>query len=104
MASCDLLEWAYKVLHCLEHVCFGFWAFSPCDRALIFLVSGPSPPSLMSGDVMPCHIRIWARFQVIPTCPPINGKTPKLMEIVSSKALCLSLVIYFGGFYASIGG
>ena len=47
----------------------------------------------MSGDVMPCHIRIWARFQVIPTCPPINGKTLKLMEIISSKSLCLSLVI-----------
>jgi hypothetical protein len=31
-------------------------------------------------------------FLVILTCPPVNGKTPKLMEIVSSKALCLSLV------------
>ena len=34
----------------------GFGPFSPHDRALICLVSGASPPRLMSGDVTPSPI------------------------------------------------
>ena len=33
-------------------------------------------------------------FHVFHKCPHANGQTPKLVEIVSSKALCLSLVLF----------
>jgi hypothetical protein len=39
----DCMGHSFKVWPYLEHICFMFWAFSPCDRALICLVSGPSP-------------------------------------------------------------
>jgi hypothetical protein len=39
-----------------------FGPFSPRDRAMICLVSGPSPPGLMSGDITPCPLYIWACF------------------------------------------
>ena len=35
---------------------FGFGLLCPPGWALIFLVSGPSPLGLMSGDVTPCLI------------------------------------------------
>ena len=56
VSSCGLLDWAYEVWHDLEVVCFGFGIFTSCDWALIYLVSGPSPLRLMTGDVMPCLI------------------------------------------------
>jgi hypothetical protein len=66
--------------------------FSPPNWALNFLVSGPSPIGLMSGDVTPCLCTFDTFLVLFPTCPPANGQTPKLMESVSFKALFLGLV------------
>ena len=38
----------------------GLSFFSPPDWALIYLVGGPSPIGLMSGDVTPCLIAHFA--------------------------------------------
>jgi hypothetical protein len=84
--SCNV--WLY-----LEHVCFGFWAFFSMWQGLdlpgkwAFSPRGSCPVMLRLVYCVFGHI-----FLVIPTCPPVNGKTPKLKEIISSKALCLSLV------------
>ena len=37
-------------------------------------------------------------FHVFHECTPTNGQTPKLVEIVSSKTLCLSLVFILAVF------
>ena len=70
------------------------WAlFSLHDWALIWLGSGPSPLGLFyfaQYGVMLCFFE--CIFYIFLKCRPANGQTPKLVEIVSSKALCLSLV------------
>ena len=43
----------------------GFGPFSPRDRALISLVSGLTPPRLMSGDVTPCPIAYMGVFSLL---------------------------------------
>ena len=45
-------------------VALGFGPFSPRDRALICMVSGPSPLRLMSGDVTPCPIVYFGAISV----------------------------------------
>jgi hypothetical protein len=67
-------------------ICFEFWAFPPCYWALIFLVNGPSPLGLMS-DVCIVVFLVYFKhiFCVIPTCPPANDESPKLVELVSYK-------------------
>jgi hypothetical protein len=43
----------------------GFGLFSPPNWALISLVSGPSPPRLMSGNVTPCPIAYFGAFSLL---------------------------------------
>ena len=49
-----------------------------------------------------CFIVFLVHFRyiscAIPICPPAIGQTPKFVEIVSSKALCLSLVFIWAYF------
>ena len=59
----------------------------------------------MSGDVMPCpiaHLRVFSF--VIPTCPPVNNESPKLMELVSCKSYLLSFDVCLYGFYVKLAG
>jgi len=56
----------------------GFGLFSPPDWALICMVSGPSPLGLMSNVFLVGFRHI---FCVIPTYPPANNESPKLVEI-----------------------
>jgi hypothetical protein len=65
---------------------YWVWPCSPCDWALICLVSGPSPLGLMS-DVYIVVFLIYFRhiFYVILSCPPTNDESPKLVEFVSYK-------------------
>jgi hypothetical protein len=65
---------------------YWVWSCSPCDWALICLVSGPSPLGLMS-DVYIVVFLVFFRhiFYVILTCPPTNDESLKLVEFVSYK-------------------
>ena len=59
---------------------------SPYDWALICLVSGPSPLGLMPDVCLAMFfVYFWHVSCVIPTCPPTNGKSPKLVEFISYK-------------------
>jgi len=74
----------------------GLGSFSPHDWALIWLDSGPSPLWLFCFVQYGVMLCLFAHFEcifyVFRECPPANGQTSKLVKIVSSKALCLSLV------------
>jgi hypothetical protein len=80
----------------------GLGYFSPYDWALIWLDSRISPPGLFCfaqyGGMLCFFAHFECIFYVFHECPPTNGQTPKLMEIVSSKALCLSLVFILAVF------
>jgi len=42
-------------------------------------------------------------FYVFHECPPTNGQTPKLEEIISSKSPISKLGVYFSSFYMKVG-
>ena len=66
-------------------LCFGL--FAPPSWALICLVSGSSPLGLMSGVCFAkFFVYFWHISYVIPTSPPANGKSPRLVEFIRQKS------------------
>ena len=87
------------VLRRVELVSLDFGLVLHLFWALICLVVGLVSLGLMSGIYFAkflVHFRLI--LCVIPTCPPGNGKSPKLVELISSKALCLGLVFILAVF------
>jgi hypothetical protein len=70
------------------------WACPSFVLGPVFLVNGLSPIGLMLGVY---HVAFLAYskviFHIIPTGPPANEQSPKLMEYVSVKPYSLGLVI-----------
>ena len=96
VTSFGLLEWAYVVLLLRRSDLIWVCPCSPLFQALILLVSGPSPLGLFCFAQYRVTLCFFAHFECIfhlfHECPPANGQTLKLVDIVSSKALFLSLV------------
>ena len=86
----------------------GLGSFSRHDWALSSLGSGLSPLGLfcfVQHGVMLCFfVHYECIFYIFLECPPANGQTPKLVEIVSSKRPMSKLGVYFSSFYMKIGG
>ena len=80
----------------------GLGSFSPHDWVLIGLNNRFSPPRIFCfaqyGGKLCFFVHFECIFYVFHECPPANGQTPKLVEIVSSKALYLSLVFILAVF------
>jgi len=98
VTSFGLLEWAYVVLSLRRSDLIWVCPCSPLFQALILLVSGPSPLGLFCFAQYRVTLCFFAYFECIfhlfHECTPANGQTPKLVEIVSSKTLCLSLCLF----------
>ena len=81
VASCDLLQWPAKFRAVWSKFALGFGLFSPCDWALIYLVSGPFAVGLMLDA---CIVVFLVYFRhilcVILTCPLANDESTKPME------------------------
>jgi hypothetical protein len=73
-----------------------FGPFFSIYLALIWPGSRPSPLGLFCLAQYGVTLCVFAHFEciflVFHKCPLANGQTPKLVEIVSSKALFLGLV------------
>jgi hypothetical protein len=96
---------AYKVSCHLEIDWFVFGPFFSLWLALIWSSSRPSPLSSFAlRNMVSCFAHFECVFHVFPRSPPANGQIPKLVEIVSSKALCLSLAFILAVFYVKVGG
>ena len=98
VTSFGLLEWAYVVLSLRRSDLIWVCPCSPLFQALFLLVSGPSPLGLFCFAQYRVTLCFFAHFECIfhlfHEFPPAKAKTPKLVEIVSSKTLCLSLCLF----------
>ena len=84
----DLSWWAFPFIVCACLV------FASSESA--FLVYFPCICVSVCFVVFLVHFRYISC--TIPICPPAIGQTPKLVEIISSKVLCLSLVFIWAYF------
>ena len=93
MTSFGLLEWAYVVLSLRRIDLIWVCPCSPLFQAMILLVSEPSPLGLVS-NVYNFVFLVYFRLIFLQSRHVLlqMNNHQKLKEIVSSKALCLSLV------------